>query len=741
MKKIIVFCGAVGFILLLAFVLWWQLAKLHTPEPNLSPNPAPAQKTIAPEPAQEAPQGNKLREDGTYGGSNSQEDSAHDRVDVFGTVRDQAGSPIRGAEVKAFQGSDYRRVGKISTATLADGTYSLSGLHFPSAVPYQVVASAKGYAPAYSTPFYMKYPPKRIDFTLPKGSFLSGRVMNESRRAIPGAILHLVEGTFNSPIRRIEGETDSDGVYVFRNLSPGKYWLFAFAEPYIDQHKMITITEHDTRVSQDLLMEYAGEGYLSGTVLDESDQPIAGVRIEASQPKLGALLTGMAIRWGNSSADGSFLLEGFVPEGSNGSKMPIEIGASKEGYEKARATAFANDEEVLIRLRHKGDTPGSISGRVVEEDSSTPIADFRVEILLGNGAFASHRFQSPTGKFLIPDIDEGNYDLYISAPNRAPHFQEDLVIKSGQETSAGEIKLARGSTITGKVEKGESTPVLGAMVYVKAGKWGRHLRILVGASTDETGSYRLEGVPPGSHCVLASHPDYATAMSPEIRVFEGKEYSDIDLVLGNGGAIEGHITDNGMPLAGQMITFQAVDQSESQGRRGTLGPLVFIETNENGYYHHDKLMPGFYCLWANIPTRYSDASGEYRIVNNTVEVFKERTTTFDFDLCEGGSVRGRVISEDPIPTGAVRVEVRLLPGNIFSDKYKHNDNIHITSTSVGSSYSFGNVCPGEYTVSPYYVYETPEGTFVRNIPAARIIEVEEGKTTEKDLIFRGLIYE
>jgi protocatechuate 3,4-dioxygenase beta subunit len=443
-------------------------------------------------------------------------------------------------------------------------------------------------------------------------------------------------------VNKTETKTDADGAYVFEKLSPGEYWLFVFAKRYINQYRAVIIAPHETQPAQDFLLEYVGEGYISGVALDENEQPVEGVKIEASQTGVGTLLIGILVHKRNSSADGSFRLEGFVPNGSDGSKVPITVIAKKEGYEDAQTTVYAGDDRVLIRLRKA--LLGSISGRVVEAaegDSSIPITEFQVEVLWRNSVFAFRQFQSPDGEFLFPDIDENTYDLRISAPDRAPHFQDIVTVKSGEETSAGLIRLAQGATITGKVRgKDKPEPLSGAMVYIKAGKWmGRYLRILTGASTDETGSYRLEGVPPGPNYVLASHPDYATGISPKLEVVEGREYSNIDLVLGDGGSIEGKVTDNGVPLAGQLVNIHPVEYSELLGRRtGSLGPWISIQADEKGYYHKDKLMPGFYYCSANIPSRRADVTGESTIISDEVKILEDRTTTFDIDLCEGGSV-------------------------------------------------------------------------------------------------------
>jgi hypothetical protein len=734
-KRLLAFLTA-GLILAVAIALIWQMkGPKNVPRPTTVPsqfNPPPPEPT-APEPAQKAPQEDGRQEGEAHAVYKPQEEFAPDGVDVFGTVRDQAGSPIGGAEVKTLQGTDSGRSG-ISTTTGKDGSYSLSGLHFPSGSPYRIVASTEGYAPASSGRFFMKDRPKRIDLTLGKGVSLSGHVMNGSRRTIPGATVELQRGAWNRPLNRInETETDADGAYVFNLLSPGEYWLFVSAKGYINQKRDVVVASHGAQPAQDFLLEYAGDGYCSGVVLDDVDQPLEGVEIKGSQNYVGALLTGFLSRTCNSSADGSFLLEGFVPRGSDGSNLPITLRATKEGYRESEVTVFSDDKSVLIRLQ-KG-LSGSISGRVVEAEggSSTPVTEFQVEVFTWRGSLHDfNRFQSSTGEFLFPDVEEGSYDLFISAPNRAPHYVERLLVKPGEETSAGTLRLTRGATITGHVRgKRGSEPLSGAIAYIQAGRTTYYLRTLTGASTDETGYYRLEGVPSGPNYVLATHPDYAAASSPKIDVIEGREYSNVDLVMGNGGSIMGRISDGGIPLAGQIIMIFPTGHSA-----GSLGSWISLQTDENGYYHKDGLMPGSYYCSANIPRQHADVTGETNLVSKTLEIHEERTTTFDIDLCEGsGSVEGKVMSAVPIPPEAIGVSVQL------SSSYSSNrwdKNMYFVNASVGSSYSFGNVCPGEYNIQTSYRYIIPGGVRSHSVPSRTrppgTLVVEAGGVTERDVI-------
>ncbi len=734
-KRIIFSIGPLPILVLI--LLLWQTGSLTgaKPRPPDQPptqlNPPPEQQPTTEELVPQLSQAQRTDE------------PTLDRVDVFGVVRDEAGSPVNGAEVKAFQGSGLHYGAAILAKTAQDGEYSLSGLHFPSSNPYQVVALAEGYAPSFSGSFYLNDPPKRVDLILSKGALLSGHVMDESHDGISGAVLELAKGSLSSMVSKTRTETDNGGVYVFENLSPGEYWLTVYAGEHIDQMRGFTIAAHETRPTQDFLMERAGQGYFSGVALDENDQPLEGVRISGFQKRLGSLGIGRVNRWGYSSADGAFFVEGFTPKGSFFYKIPIRVSASREGYETEKKTVYAYDDDVLIRLRRKDERPGGISGRALKKETLEPITEFQVAVFWGTRRVAFRRFYSSAGDFSFSDIEQGDYDLHISAPNRASHIRWGLSVKPGEETSAGEIKLASGSTITGKImELKTHEPISEAMVYVEERNYRRmRPKILVGVSTTESGLYRLEGVPSGSQYALASHPDYAMAISEEIQVIEGGEYSGIDLFLGPGGAIEGIVSDNGMPLPGLSVSLGAIDSPEMiRGETRAFGPRVFPQTDAAGYYHKDKLGPGFYHIALDIPTRFSDVTGGVTSIGEVVEILEGKTTTFNIDLCEGGYARGQLVGEEPNPPELTLIQVHLRPAGaspVVLDELGKPDlrgtSLKMTVTSVGYDYLFEDICPGDYTITAFYTLESGAETILEQ--ASVPVTIKEGEKTDTNIDF------
>jgi hypothetical protein len=98
------------------------------------------------------------------------------------------------------------------------------------------------------------------------------------------------------------------------------------------------------------------------------------------------------------------------------------------------------------------------------------------------------------------------------------------------------------------------------------------------------------------------------------------------------------------------------------------------------------------------------------------------------------------MSEIPMPQGASEVQVWLTNGDP-ADINKSSKNHYIVSTSVGSTYSFDNVCPGKYTISASFVYKLvggsrSEGTPCRLDPPG-VVVVEQGKTSQRDVIIGG----
>ena len=94
-------------------------------------------------------------------------------------------------------------------------------------------------------------------------------------------------------------------------------------------------------------------------------------------------------------------------------------------------------------------------------------------------------------------------------------------------------------------------------------------------------------------------------------------------------------------------------------------------------------------------------------------------------------------SEAPIPPGVTGVQLRLSCNN-WGGVNTPAKRQHLTSTSVGSSFAFDDVCPGEYTIEVSLVYDIPGGSRSQGFPSRLdprgSFEVQAGRVTEVDVI-------
>jgi protocatechuate 3,4-dioxygenase beta subunit len=163
---------------------------------------------------------------------------------ISGQVRDEAGNPLQGVFVEASLIEGCCSNGGATTGP--DGAYTIDGIAPGS---YRVLAFISPTSPAgvfynNTTDLASATPvavadgaiTPSIDFTLPTGGSISGRVTDESGNPIEGAPVDamLFEGCCAFSV----ATTDSDGTYTIAGLPAGSYRLFAsatgFASEYYD---------------------------------------------------------------------------------------------------------------------------------------------------------------------------------------------------------------------------------------------------------------------------------------------------------------------------------------------------------------------------------------------------------------------------------------------------------------------------------------------------------------------------
>lgn len=315
----------------------------------------------------------------------------------------------------------------------------------------------------------------------------------------------------------------------------------------------------------------------------------------------------------------------------------------------------------------------TLHGRVTDAATAKPIAMARVRIALESRTErVEYRLQTDEdGRYRIAELTAGRYTVTASkaryvtvaygqrlpAPNGRP------VDVTGGSTHQIDIALPRASAIVGRVVDENGEPVERAVVTpMRAGySGGRRGFVPAGgtALTNDTGEYRIQGLPPGSYYVLASersagfgsegdadvgfqqvmYPGATTAEDARpVTVAAGQDLTGIDIALAPArtATVSGvALTSRGQPASRVRLNMTAVDQPFGLG-----GETV---TTADGRFFFPRVLPGRYEIHARMPG-YVDRPGEEpQAAILPVTVAGADLTDVAIQLSRGGRPTGIVV--------------------------------------------------------------------------------------------------
>jgi hypothetical protein len=163
-------------------------------------------------------------------------------------------------------------------------------------------------------------------------------------------------------------------------------------------------------------------------------------------------------------------------------------------------------------------TPARISGRVLAADTGRPVR--RARVLLASAAGPQRNvLTDDNGTFELMGLAGGRYTLTASrsgfvtlsyGQRRPRQGGTPLELAAGQDLKGIDIRLPRGSVITGRIVDDSGEAMAGVMVRVLAYQYGqgeRRLTAAGGGQTDDRGEYRIWGLNPGTYYVTAIVPN------------------------------------------------------------------------------------------------------------------------------------------------------------------------------------------------------------------------------------------
>ena len=157
---------------------------------------------------------------------------------------------------------------------------------------------------------------------------------------------------------------------------------------------------------------------------------------------------------------------------------------------------------------------GRIAGRVFDASTNAPIR--KAQITGSNNELVVDAISDDEGRYQLANLPPGDWRITVSKggyftwePGQRRPFSPPppITLTRGQRVTA-DVPLSRGGVILGRVSDETGEPLAGLRVRVYRARMTRGSRRLedVGAAdyTDDTGAYRIFGLPPGDYYVAAS---------------------------------------------------------------------------------------------------------------------------------------------------------------------------------------------------------------------------------------------
>ncbi len=479
-------------------------------------------------------------------------------------ISTETGKPLRRAVVRVMA-QEIRLPRSVSTE--ADGTWEIREL---PAGKYSVTAQKGGYVPvSYGQlrPFEQGKPVEladgqiveKLEIALPKGSVVSGRIVDEFGEPVSGAQVMAMRHRFVNGQRRLfpiveqggRDTTDDLGQYRLHGLSPGNYYVSAAqsALPTIDvsadktgyaatyypgtpavseaQRVTVPVGQEVNEINFPLVPTRVAK--ISGTATDSQGKPIANgaIMLTTTGGAVGASgtpLVGMTM----TKPDGGFTISNVAP---GEYRLEMMTAADLQGIAQRTNTNLAMSESASTPVTITGQdltvnivsVPTSIAtGRLVfdgpppAESSAAAVTVFGVtetpsSLPLGGWSMVksdwTFELKGLTGKRLFRLNAPSGW--YLKAVRLHDNDVTDTPIecKPGENLDGVEVHLtSRPATLSGSVQDARGKPATDYVVVLFSSderKWGYQTRFVRSARPDQNGGFTIKGIAPDDYFAVA----------------------------------------------------------------------------------------------------------------------------------------------------------------------------------------------------------------------------------------------
>ena len=591
---------------------------------------------------------------------------------ISGTVSTEDGAPIEGVWVRAYGGDvwswNYEQTnpeGKYTFSGLSAGAYVVYAYAYQMNYVSEYYDDARDYSDITAVNVTLGQTASGIDFVLEVGGIITGTVTRASDNApVTDGYVDAYDAVTGDYVSY--GEIGSDGNYTLWGLPAGNYKLYAY--PYddnlLDEYydgaswdsaTSVSVAKGETTSSVNFTLETNGS--ISGTVLDENNNPIEDVWVYAydytTDSWAGDAQTG---------SDGSYTIPGLdtgtyrVEVDTYGTKYISEYYDNK-AYSDATGVSVTQGQETS-GINFVLELGGTITGTVTRASDDSIVDDGYVDVYdATTGNYVTDAWIEWDGSYTVSGLAAGTYILWVYPYDDLVSEYYDGVqewdsatavsVAKGETKSGIDFSLETSGSISGQVVDKDGNPIADIWVYAYGysdDDWGGD------AQTDSSGNYTITGLGAGAYRVEADASgteyvseyfdgvqDYSSA--EQVNVVLEQETDGVDFTLEVGGSISGTVSDeNGDPIEGLWVYANEYDDGDWIGG---------CYTASDGSYTITGFGTGTYRVRVNADesgyvSEYYDDVKNYSSADEVDVVLGQEKSGIDFVLELGGTITGTV---------------------------------------------------------------------------------------------------
>ncbi|MEH7320267.1 carboxypeptidase regulatory-like domain-containing protein, partial [Priestia megaterium] len=315
--------------------------------------------------------------------------------------------------------------------------------------------------------------------------------------------------------------------------------------------------------------------------------------------------SGIIIASTQTDLNGNYIITGLSP-GS------YDVVFSANNFASQTSTVHLTPNEIEIVNAALTPNPATVSGRVVNVETSIPIANALIQAFTTEGTFVTSTLTDVDGQYTLTGLPEGTFTISASVTDFATQIQT-VTLTPGETEIVNFALTSNPASLSGIVTDAQTgSPLAGALVQV----------FVVGTTipvkstlTDATGQYRISNLSVGTYNILFSSKDFIdqavsiTLVSNETKI--------LDIALDPKFAtITGVVLDakTGIPLANILI--------EVFNNQGVL--ITSTLTGVNGQYKIFNLPAGKFTIKASSKDYFPESKtstltpGETEVINFTI---------------------------------------------------------------------------------------------------------------------------